>query len=200
MPIHPTAILAPHVLVREGAFIGPYSVIGFPDTQDTQGITIDHHEYLSTIIDAGVVIHSHCFIAQGVTIDSDCLIESHSYIGSRSHLLQGVELEYGARIYQDVIVGSRTSIGGFVCNKSKIGSGCVIQGKLIHARKVQGNEPSPIVEDNVFVGTDALVIGGITLRSGAYVAAGSVVTRDVSCNTLVKGSPACEAGSAPLWK
>ena len=47
-----------------------------------------------------------------------------------------------------------------------------------------------IIEDNVFVGAGAIVLPGITIGSGSIVGAGSVVTKDVSANSVVAGNPA----------
>jgi carbonic anhydrase/acetyltransferase-like protein (isoleucine patch superfamily) len=46
------------------------------------------------------------------------------------------------------------------------------------------------IEDDVWVGSGAVVTDGTTIGQGAVVAAGSVVTRDVPPHTVVGGSPA----------
>jgi maltose O-acetyltransferase len=43
---------------------------------------------------------------------------------------------------------------------------------------------------NVWIGTGAIILPGITIGDGAIVAAGSVITRDVAEGTLVAGVPA----------
>lgn len=51
--------------------------------------------------------------------------------------------------------------------------------------------PSPIyIEDKVWLGSNVTVLPGVTIGEGAIVAAGAVVTRDVSPNTIVGGVPA----------
>ncbi len=47
-----------------------------------------------------------------------------------------------------------------------------------------------IIENNVWIATGAMVIGGVTIGENSVVAAGSVVTKDVAANTLVGGNPA----------
>lgn len=49
-----------------------------------------------------------------------------------------------------------------------------------------------IVEDNVWVGFNVIILKGVTIGEGAIVAAGSVVTKNVSPFTLVGGNPAKE--------
>ncbi len=44
--------------------------------------------------------------------------------------------------------------------------------------------------DNVYIGSNSLIMPGITIGKGALVAAGSVVTKSVSPGTVVGGNPA----------
>ena len=77
---------------------------------------------------------------------------------------------------------------GIVISKNcKIGSNVTIfHGVTIGAK----NKAAPILEDNVWVGPNAILIGGITIGSGARIAGGAVVTKDVPAHTIVGGNPA----------
>jgi acetyltransferase-like isoleucine patch superfamily enzyme len=46
------------------------------------------------------------------------------------------------------------------------------------------------IEKNVWIGTGAMVLGGVTIGADAVVGAGAVVTRDVPARTVVAGVPA----------
>jgi acetyltransferase-like isoleucine patch superfamily enzyme len=46
------------------------------------------------------------------------------------------------------------------------------------------------IEDDVWIGSGAIVTDGVTIGKGSVVAAGSVVTKDVAPHTVVAGSPA----------
>ncbi len=55
----------------------------------------------------------------------------------------------------------------------------------------QGHEHREVViEDNVWVGAGCIILPGVTIHSGAVVAAGAVVTRSVPANAVVGGVPA----------
>lgn len=59
--------------------------------------------------------------------------------------------------------------------------------------KNRENHYAPIViEDNVWIGSNATILPGITIGRWAVVAAGAVVTKDVEAYTVVGGVPAKE--------
>ena len=47
-----------------------------------------------------------------------------------------------------------------------------------------------IIKDNVFLGTKAIILPGVTINDNAIVGAGAVVTKDVPENSVVAGNPA----------
>ena len=59
------------------------------------------------------------------------------------------------------------------------------------AEAINAGAAAPIViEDDVFVGMEALILKGVTIGEGAVVGAGAVVTQDVPPRTVVAGNPA----------
>ncbi len=60
----------------------------------------------------------------------------------------------------------------------------------------QGITTAPIIiEDDVWIGHGAVVLKGVSIGTGAIVAAGEVVTRDVDPYDIVSGVPAKRIGS-----
>ncbi len=49
-----------------------------------------------------------------------------------------------------------------------------------------------MVGNDVWIGSDALILPGVTIGDGAIVAASSVVSRDVAPYSIVAGNPAQE--------
>lgn len=81
----------------------------------------------------------------------------------------------------------------------EIGDGCqighnVVFATLDHELPPQDRHttyPAPIVLGrNVWVGSNATILGGVSIGDNAVVAAGAVVTRDVEANSVVGGVPA----------
>lgn len=58
----------------------------------------------------------------------------------------------------------------------------------------KGKGKKIIIEDDVWIGYGAIVFTGVCIKRGAIVAAGSVVTHDVSPYSIVAGNPAKEIG------
>jgi virginiamycin A acetyltransferase len=63
--------------------------------------------------------------------------------------------------------------------------------KLIERSPIDAISKGPIVvEDEVWIGTSAMIFSGVTIGKGAIIAAGSLVTKDVPAYGIVGGNPA----------
>lgn len=80
-----------------------------------------------------------------------------------------------------------------------IGDGCQIGHNVVFAtlnhelepEKRKTTRPAPIVlGKNVWIGSNATILQGVTIGDNAVVAAGAVVTKDVPPNAVVGGVPA----------
>lgn len=56
--------------------------------------------------------------------------------------------------------------------------------------KVNGGKHFPVIQNDVWIGADAMLAMGVTIGTGAVVASGAVVTRDVPPYAIVAGNPA----------
>lgn len=95
-----------------------------------------------------------------------------------------------AQIPNNLIIGSNVLMGPeilIIPSSHKFEN----KGQLI---KDQGYEDPKqvIIEDDVWIGARAIVIGGIHIKKGAVIGAGSVVTKDVEPYSIVAGVPARE--------
>lgn len=63
-------------------------------------------------------------------------------------------------------------------------------GHNIDCPKFETKGAPVVIEDNVFIFSNAMIMPGVTIHEGAIVLAGSVVTKDVEAWTIVGGNPA----------
>ena len=47
-----------------------------------------------------------------------------------------------------------------------------------------------IIEDNVWIGCNSIILGGVTIKKGSIIGAGSVVVKDIGENEIWAGNPA----------
>jgi len=86
-------------------------------------------------------------------------------------------------IGNDTIVGPRCYIVGG-------GSYNIDRADVLIRQQGIAADGGCVVESNVWLGAAVNVIGGVTVNSGAVVAAGAVVTRDLEPNSVSAGVPA----------
>jgi acetyltransferase-like isoleucine patch superfamily enzyme len=122
-------------------------------------------------------------------------------IGDGTKLGTFVEVQKGATIGKNCKISSHT----FICEGVHIGDGCFIGHGVIFINDKYPRAVNPDgsmqtdadwqvlethIEDNVSIGSGAILMGGIHIGSGAIIGAGAVVTKDVPENTTVAGVPA----------
>jgi acetyltransferase-like isoleucine patch superfamily enzyme len=57
-----------------------------------------------------------------------------------------------------------------------------------------------VIEDYVFIGPRTIILPGVTIKRGAIIAAGAVVTKDVPELTIFGGVPATKIGIRKIEK
>lgn len=91
-----------------------------------------------------------------------------------------------------ISIGDNVLIGPYVVITS--GSHCYEDANTIIRN--QGHKLLPIIiEDDVWIGSHAIVLPGVVIGKGAVIAANAVVTKSVDPYTVVAGIPAKKIGS-----
>jgi serine O-acetyltransferase len=81
-------------------------------------------------------------------------------------------------------------IGGIHINpQAIIGINCNLTHRTTIGASAMGREGSPVVGDNVYIGTGATLIGRIKIGNGAKIAANTLVITNVPEGTTVMGVP-----------
>jgi acetyltransferase-like isoleucine patch superfamily enzyme len=106
---------------------------------------------------------------------------AHITIGSNTHFAP-----YGV-LYGPLTIGSNVAVAAHVVFAS-VGHGydrvdVPMVDQPTTSRQI-------VIEDDVWIGANAVIIGGVTVGTGTIVGAGAVVTKDVPPFSVVGGTPA----------
>ena len=101
----------------------------------------------------------------------------------------------GIEIHPEAVIGDNVFIdhgNGVVIGQTAIvGNNVTIyQGVTLGATGKETGKRHPTIEDNVFIGSGAKILGNITIGKNAKIGANAVVLKDVPANTTVVGVPA----------
>ena len=109
-----------------------------------------------------------------------------------SHLdrfLTGIEIHPGAEIGDRFFIDHGAGI--VIGETAEIGDDAMLyQGVTLGGDSLEDKKRHPTLEDGATVGSNATVLGPITIGEGASVGAGSVVLESVPPNCTVVGNPA----------
>lgn len=105
---------------------------------------------------------------------------------------------YNMTLGERVIIGTNVSLGAhspiILGNNVRISRDVIIEtaGLDFSTGQPPYNHVSKpiIIEQGVWIGARAIILGGVTIGENAVVAAGSVVSRSVAAGTVVAGVPA----------
>ncbi len=142
-----------------------------------------------TYIGCYTTIGTGSIIGSNTVIDDYCIIESRVVLGNHNLIT------YRAQICNEVIIGNNCVIGGFIGERTRIGSNCRIFGKVVHSQNnpVSGwdddeaMEKPAVIDDYVFIGFGATIVGNISIGRRVYVCAGAIVTKDIPKLNIVTG-------------
>lgn len=103
----------------------------------------------------------------------------------------GNNVQFGdyCNIASNVYFGSNILMAGKVSFVGKHDHTFNVPGRTIWQGE-RGNNGTTIVEDDVWIGTGAIIISGVTIGKGSIVAAGSIVTKSIPPCEIWGGNPA----------
>ena len=167
------------------------------------GVRIIHPETVyienNVKISAGVTIEPNVVLKRNVNIGRDSIIKSFSYIED-CRIGDNCQIGPFARIRPETKISNKVKIGNFVeIKKSSISEGVKINhlsyigdtniGKntnigagTITCNYDGKNKLSCKVGNNCFIGSNTSIVAPVKIGDGAYVAAGSVITKNVKNN------------------
>jgi bifunctional UDP-N-acetylglucosamine pyrophosphorylase / glucosamine-1-phosphate N-acetyltransferase len=157
----------------------------------------------NTKVGAGCHIRSfsvieNCTIADNVLIRQSCIlaestVASGAKIGPFSHLRPGSEIGEEAHVGNFVETKKARLGKGAKANHlaylgdSDVGEGTNIGAGVITCNYDGVNKHATKIGKGCFVGSDSTLVAPVTLEDGAYVGAGSCITKDVPAGALAVG-------------
>ncbi len=133
-------------------------------------------------IGAGTAIWQFCVILPGAKIGCDCNICSHVFIENEVLVGNGVVIKNGVQIWDGVTIGD----GVFIGPNATFTNDRFPRAKRFGSDGLLQTE----VASGASIGANTTILPGLKLGAYCFVAAGSVVTRDVAAHSLVVGCPA----------
>ncbi len=122
----------------------------------------------------GAVIGSHCNLGQNVVISSGVIV------GNNVKIQNNVSVYGGTVIEDDVFLGPSCVLTNVTNPRSQVNRQALYERTLIRR--------------GATIGANATVVCGITIGRYAFIAAGSVIARDVSDYALIMGVPGRQVG------
>jgi bifunctional UDP-N-acetylglucosamine pyrophosphorylase/glucosamine-1-phosphate N-acetyltransferase len=191
-----TVVIGPEVVIEPGARIWPFVIL--------EG---------RTRIGKGAVIGPWCriensTIGDGATILDSCLIRDSvvgpgASVGPFAHLRPDSHLGEGAKVGNFVELkkaslgpGAKASHLAYVGNAT-VGAAANIGAGTITCNYDGASKHPTAIGAGAFVGSNATLVAPVNIGENAYVAAGSVVTRDVPAGDLAVGRSRQE--NKPGW-
>ena len=163
-------VLLPMTMLWGATSVGEECVLG-PNTRLTDCTVADHVTLEETV---GV----------DVTIEKDVTCGPRAYLRGGAHVLAGAHVGTHVEIKNSVIgEGSKVPHLSYI-GDCTMGAGVNIGGGSITCNYDGVHKNRTVIGDNVFVGSDTMMVAPVTIGDGALVGASSCVTKDVPADAL----------------
>lgn len=136
-------------------------------------------------------VSSKAIIGKGVKIGPLVQVSKFASIGDYTYIEDQTEIA-SAQIGKYCSIGENCHIGIWEHPYNYIALSPIVYKKILHLGKNAYNDVPPpcVIGNDVWIGTNAIIFGGIKIGNGAIVGAGAIVTKDVPAYAIVVGNPA----------
>ncbi|MBD3355135.1 acetyltransferase [Candidatus Woesearchaeota archaeon] len=112
-----------------------------------------------------------CGAPENISVGNEVVFSNNCVVGG----------DYGVSIGNFVMIGQNTTI-------VSSNHGHQLKGVPMLRQEMYGSKV--LINDDVWIGANAVILPGVKIGQGAIIAAGSVVTKDIEPYTIAAGNPA----------
>lgn len=202
------AEIGAYVVIHDGTVLGAgcriqdHAVVGKPLALGPRS-TASRDTPAPARIGAGATVAAGAIVNAGAEIGERAVVGDQAQVRERASIGEGAVVGRGSQVDNDVVVGAgcRIQTGCYVTAHSVLeddvflGPGVFTYNDNTMARHAPDHEiVGPTIRRAARVGGAARILPGVEIGAEAFVATGSVVTRDVAPRALVMGTPAKQVG------
>ena len=144
-----------------------------------------HNDFINIGADSLIAGELLCFRHAGsISIGQWCYVGKGAYIWSAASIIIGdrVLISHNVNIFDSLT---------HPINRKQRHEHFKTIAQVGHPAELVGLDEKPVViENDVWIGANAIILRGVHVGEGAIIGAGSVVTRDVPKFTVIAGNPA----------
>jgi UDP-2-acetamido-3-amino-2,3-dideoxy-glucuronate N-acetyltransferase len=137
----------------------------------------------------GTRVWAFAHVMVGAVLGAGCNVCDHSFVESGARIGDGVTIKNGVAVWDAVTLEDEVFVGPNVAFTNDLRPRAAVK------REREAFLPTR-VQRGASLGANATIVCGTVIGPFAFVAAGAVVTRDVSPHALVVGNPARRIGWA----
>jgi acetyltransferase-like isoleucine patch superfamily enzyme len=190
----------------DGCVISDFAMIGRrPKLSPTS--TAKAGELKGLVLGEGCAVGSHTVLMAGSVFGKGCVVGDNAGVRERCRIGDDVVVGRSVTVENDTEIGSRTKIqsGAYVTAYVVVEEDCFIAPMVVTTNdNFMGRTQERFrhlkgctIRRGARIGGGAHILPGIEIGAEAFVATGSVVTRDVPARKLVMGAPAKVVRAVP---
>ncbi len=178
-----SVFLTPEVTIGSGSTIYPNVHLEGETKIGRQCTVYPNVRILKSVIEDGALI-------KDCTLIEDSVVKKRATVGPFAHVRPGSVIGADSRIGNFVeikksVIGAGTKAGHLTyLGDAKIGKNVNVGAGTITCNYDGYKKHVTVIKDNVFVGSDSQLIAPVEIGEGAYIGAGSTITKDVPAKAL----------------
>lgn len=188
--------------IGDSTYIGDNVILGHPtrdplkkfmETQDREDLLVSDGCVIGkeSVVRSGCIIYTNTKIGTQVKFGHNCLIREFTEIGDFTNVGTNSIIEGQSKIGSHISIQSSVFIPLYSTVEDQVflGPNCKLTNDKYVDRKPYQLK-GPTIKRKASIGSNAVVMPGITVGEGAVIGASAVVTKDVPPYTIWMGIPA----------